>query len=554
MTCWPATRSAVVEAIGARGLGSGAGGDLHRPDTDVPPSICRTARLPGAVAVKAHHTAAARAPGGPAARRRVRRSACRTGLTTRSWPPPRGGAGRGGGGQLRRDMTEPGVVRRQPGQLCRGRTGAVQPVHALAATSPGRWRPATSSLRVGEAGLRRGACPTAVSDCRSRTCRRAAYRPLLTERPARWSRRRVPPMPGRFAQRLPGSLDGWPRFNRARPRRHTGSTTWRSCTVHRGARDPRPICRLAAAPGGDLSAPSSRAAAPARGEPRPPRCLRAPSGWDAPERVVSVIARRNGGGRPLAGRPVGSGHHRVVAATRCGSPATARSRPGPMRRWWPGSGPRARSPQPVPGVRAGFAHPQVGDTAPGIPPNLGWVLRRFGRAGLGGACALALGTDTGRSIRIPARTAASPGSSRPSGLLPVAGSSAVTGCDHVARHRHGPAPRTAASPADPGTLRPPPPGGGSFTRRRPAATAHPSLGSRRGCTGRSGRRWPCWRRPAAAREIADPWLAELPRGRTPCRHRLRGGGGRAPRPGPCATPRGNTAPSRVRASVTSGAI
>ena len=221
--------------------------------------------------------------------------------------------------------------------------------------------------------------------------------------------------------------------------------------------------------------------------------------------------------------------------TRCGSPA---SDPPPGRRG------RGRGPPPAAAgaevfattqcleYAAGFAHPEVGDTRNPRDPSRTSGGSSGGSAALvaAGVCELALGTDTGGSIRIPAAYCGVVGLKPTYGLLPLDGVFPLSpSCDHagtltatVARRR------PAHRPPQPSPRRPPPtPTPPPRTARQPdprnagpatsrsassaAQLADPSV------TPGSGRRRGALTTLAAAggqvTELTAPWLAELPPGR-----------------------------------------
>jgi aspartyl-tRNA(Asn)/glutamyl-tRNA(Gln) amidotransferase subunit A len=165
---------------------------------------------------------------------------------------------------------------------------------------------------------------------------------------------------------------------------------------------------------------------------------------------------------------------------------------------------------------AGFAHPQVGDTRNPRDPARTSGGSSGGSAALvaAGACALALGTDTGGSIRIPAAYCGIAGLKPTYGLLPVAGVFPLSpACDHMGTLTAtvaGAADLLAAL-ADPGALVPPPADGdGSFTvgvlaaqLTDPSVTpqVHRAVTEALAVLAAAG-----WR----LREITAPWLEELP--------------------------------------------
>jgi 2-dehydropantoate 2-reductase len=156
--------------------------------------------------------------------------------------------------------------------------------------------------------------------------------------------------------------------------------------------------------------------------------------------VASVIgAPRRAAGGPLGGRPVGIKDIIAVAGvpTRCGSPA---SDPEPA----------ADDAELVPRLRtagaevfattqclefaAGFANPEIGDTRNPRDPSRTSGGSSGGSAALvaAGVCDLAIGSDTGGSIRIPAAYCGVVGLKPTYGLLPVGGVFPLSRtCDHV---------------------------------------------------------------------------------------------------------------------------
>jgi 2-dehydropantoate 2-reductase len=142
---------------------------------------------------------------------------------------------------------------------------------------------------------------------------------------------------------------------------------------------------------------------------------------------------------PLAGRPVAIKDIISVKGlpTRCGSPATD-------------AGPATADALVVSRLRAagadvfattqclefaaGFAHPDIGDTRNPHNPSRTSGGSSGGSAALvaAGVCDLAIGTDTGGSIRIPAAYCGIVGLKPTYGLVPVTGVFPLSpGCDHV---------------------------------------------------------------------------------------------------------------------------
>jgi Asp-tRNA(Asn)/Glu-tRNA(Gln) amidotransferase A subunit family amidase/ketopantoate reductase len=156
--------------------------------------------------------------------------------------------------------------------------------------------------------------------------------------------------------------------------------------------------------------------------------------------VCSVIGApdRAPAGR-LAGRPVGVKDIIAVAgvSTRCGSPA---SDPRPaaadavLVRRLREAGAEVFATTQCLEYAAGFAHPEVGDTRNPRDPSRTSGGSSGGSAALvaAGVCDLALGTDTGGSVRIPAAYCGVVGLKPSYGLLPVAGVFPLSpSCDHA---------------------------------------------------------------------------------------------------------------------------
>jgi Asp-tRNA(Asn)/Glu-tRNA(Gln) amidotransferase A subunit family amidase/ketopantoate reductase len=142
---------------------------------------------------------------------------------------------------------------------------------------------------------------------------------------------------------------------------------------------------------------------------------------------------------PLAGRPVGVKDIIAVAGvpTRCGSPA---SDPRPaaadavLVRRLREAGAEVFATTQCLEYAAGFAHPEVGDTRNPRDPSRTSGGSSGGSAALVAAevCDLALGTDTGGSVRIPAAYCGVVGLKPSHGLLPLDGIFPLApGCDHA---------------------------------------------------------------------------------------------------------------------------
>ncbi len=539
---------AVVEAIGARGLritGPVENFTVALPAV-TPGDLPDRLDCPVLVAVKAHHTAAAaellagRMHGGGFA------VSLQNGLTTpilaAAVGPERVVAAVVNFGA---DMTEPGVVLRgnratfMVGELD-GRLSAR--ARALAADIAGAVA-TRDILGYAWAKLAYGAvlAATAVSDLPiAEVLAEPAYRPLLTEL-ARQVAAQAPvaPMPldGFDAGDLPGSLDRLAAFNRASAKTHTG--IYRDLAIlHRPTEVPAIL--------GDLtgSLPPlvvDLVRAIERGQRSCSRgnldllaaCERAERLGRPLNAVVCVIgAPERAPGGPLAGRHVAVKDIIEVAGvpTRCGSPASSpepASADAAVVARLRAAGAEVFATSQCLEYAAGFAHPQVGDTRNPRDPARTSGGSSGGSAALvaAGACALALGTDTGGSIRIPAAYCGITGLKPTYGLLPVAGVFPLSpACDHVGTLTAAVAGAAdlLAALADPGALAPPPAGGGGGSAERkpggreargrerqgargagkaesPPASwprSSPIPRSRRRCTGRSPRRWPCWRRPA----------------------------------------------------------
>jgi 2-dehydropantoate 2-reductase len=528
---------AVVEAIGARGLrieGPVENFTAALPAV-LPGDLPERLDCPVLVAVKAHHTAAA------AALLAGRMSgdgfavSLQNGLTTPILAAAAGpervveavvnfGA----------DMTEPGVVLRgNRATFMVGETDGRLSARARALAADIADAEATGDiLGYAWAKLAYGAVltATAVSDLPiADVLADPAYRPLLTGLARQVAAQApVPPMPldGFDVSDLPGSLDRLTDFNRASAKTHTG--IYRDLAIlHRPTEVPAIL--------GDLTGPlPPLVVALVRSIEQGQRfcsrenldllaaCERAERlgrPLNAVVRVIGAPGRARSG--PLAGRPVAVKDIIEVAGvpTRCGSPASS---PAPARAdaavvaRLRAAGAEVFATSQCLEYAAGFAHPQVGDTRNPRDPARTSGGSSGGSAALvaAGACELALGTDTGGSIRIPAAYCGIAGLKPTHGLLPVAGVFPMSpACDHVGTLTAtvADAADLLAALADPGALAPPPAGGGPFTAGVLAAQltdasvtpqVHRAVTGALAVLAAAG-----WR----LNEITAPWLEELPR-------------------------------------------
>ena len=355
------------------------------------------------------------------------------------------------------------------------------------------------------------------------------YRPLLTELARQViAQAPVPPMPldGFEARDLPGSLDRLAAFNRASAKTHTG--IYRDLAIlHRPTEVPAVLGGLTGTLPPlvvDLVVAIEQGRRPcSRGNlDLLAACERAERLGRPLNAVVSLVAgpRRAPGG-PLAGRLAAVKDIIEVAGlpTRCGSPASspdpARSDAAVVARLR-AAGAEVFATTQCLEYAAGFAHPQVGGTRNPRDPARTSGGSSGGSAALvaAGVCALALGTDTGGSVRIPAAYCGIAGLKPTYGLLPVTGVFPLSpACDHVGTLTatvSGAADLLAVL-ADPGLLaRPPARVYGGFTAgvlaaqlTDPSVTAevHRAVTGALAALAAGG-----WR----LREITAPWLDQLP--------------------------------------------
>ena len=302
-----------------------------------------------------------------------------------------------------------------------------------------------------------------------------AYRPLLLAVASEvLAQAPVPPLPldGFDPADLPGSLARLADFNRRSAKTHSG--IYRDLVIrHRPTEAGRSSARSDGLPGPADRRADRRDRARASG-PAARENLDLLAAYERLERLgrplnaVVVGGRRAAPGRggPLAGRPVAVKDIIAVAGlpTRCGSPASRRDagqRPTP--RWSArlrAAGAEVFATAQCLEFAAGFAHPGVGDTRNPRDPSRTSGGSSGGSAALvaAGVCDLAIGTDTGGSIRIPAAYCGIVGLKPTYGLVPVDGvfplSPSLRPRRHAHRHRrrqHRPAGGHRGRPAGAGS-------------------------------------------------------------------------------------------------------
>ncbi|HEY2550884.1 MAG TPA: amidase family protein [Streptosporangiaceae bacterium] len=275
----------------------------------------------------------------------------------------------------------------------------------------------------------------------------AAFHPLLLELARQvLAEAPVAPMPfdGFDPADLPGSLDRLAEFNRASAKTHSG--VYRDLAVlHR----PTEVNAIL----GPLHGPLVRQVASlVRAiESGDRSCSRAGlellAAYERAERLgrpvnalvtlISAPARAADG--PLAGQPVAVKDIISVAGvpTTFGSPVhdeTPAAADAEVVRRLRAAGAEVFATTQCLEYAAGFAHPRVGDTRNPLDPSRTSGGSSGGSAALvaAGACQLALGTDTGGSIRIPAAYCGVVGLKPSYGLVPVDGIFPLSpSCDHA---------------------------------------------------------------------------------------------------------------------------
>ena len=258
---------------------------------------------------------------------------------------------------------------------------------------------------------------------------------------------------------------------------------------------------------------------------------------------------------PLAGRPVAVKDIVAVAGapTRCGSPASSPRlalKDAEIVRRLRDAGAEVFAVTQCLEYAAGFAHPEIGDTRNPHDPSRTSGGSSGGSAALvaAGVCDLAIGSDTGGSIRIPAAYCGIVGLKPTYGLLPLDGVFPLSpSCDHA-----GTLTATVAGAADlipvlrrpaRGTAR----GAGRIHGRRAGRAARRPVGDPGGARRGQRRPGPAGRGRVAG-QGADRAVAGRPAGLGGRAGRDRGPGGvpGARRPGPDPVRRRHPRPARVR--------
>jgi 2-dehydropantoate 2-reductase len=446
---------AVVAAVSARGLrieGPVENFTVALPavaPADLPPRL----EHPVLVAVKAHHTPAAAALLAGRLHGDAYVVCLQNGLTTGiladAVGPERVVAAVVNFGA---EMLDPGVVLRgnraafMVGELDGGLSGRVRSLAADIADAT----PTRDILGYLWAKQACGAvlAATAVSDLPiADVLEEPAYRPLLVEL-AREVVAQAPvrPMPldGFDAGDLAGSLSRLARFNRGSAKTHTGIYRDLAVLHHPtevpailggldGTLVPRVVELVQAIEQGQRSCSRENLDLLAAYE----RLERLGRPLNAVAAVIGAPRRAARG--PLAGRPVAVKD--IIALdgvpTRCGSPA---SDPQPARRdaavvgRLRAAGAEVFATSQCLEYAAGFAHPEVGDTRNPRDPSRTSGGSSGGSAALvaAGVCELAVGTDTGGSVRIPAAYCGITGLKPTYGLLPLEGVFPLSPtCDHA---------------------------------------------------------------------------------------------------------------------------
>jgi 2-dehydropantoate 2-reductase len=234
--------------------------------------------------------------------------------------------------------------------------------------------------------------------------------------------------------------------------------------------------------------------------------------------VVTVIgAPERARSGPLAGRPVAVKDIIAVGGTptRCGSPASDPAPAGqdaPLVRRLRDAGADVFATTQCLEYAAGFAHPDVGDTRNPRDPAFTSGGSSGGSAAVvaAGVCGMALGTDTGGSIRIPAAYCGVVGLKPSYGLLPVEGVFPLSpACDHAGTLTASVADAVALLRVLAGPAAEPPAGAGPVTvgvlaaqLRDSSVTSEVRAAVDAALARLAGAGW-------RIRDITDPWLTRL---------------------------------------------
>ncbi|HUC26117.1 MAG TPA: amidase family protein [Streptosporangiaceae bacterium] len=429
------------------------------------------------------------------------------------------------------DVTEPGVVSRGNraaflmGELDGGRTDRVTALAADIADA----EVTTSILGYIWAKEAYGATlfATAVSDLPiHEVFADPAYRPLLTAVAAEVLAQapvKVLPLDGFDPGDTGGSLDRLAEFNRKSAKTHSG--VYRDLAIRHRKTEADAI--LGPLDGFLLRRISELIQAIERGERA---CSRANldllAAFERLDRlgrplnaVVSVTgAPSRAAAGPLAGQPVAVKDIIAVAGlpTRCGSPA---SDPAPavadaqLVARLRAAGAEVFATSQCLEYAAGFAHPDIGDTRNPRDPSRTSGGSSGGSAALvaAGVCNLAIGSDTGGSIRIPAAYCGVTGLKPTHGLVPLDGVFPLSPtCDHAGTLTATAADGAALLAVIAGLPAPPPAGPGRVIGVLAAQLADPSVTSEvrhaldnaLAALAVAG---------FGLTEIRAPWLDELPR-------------------------------------------
>jgi len=273
------------------------------------------------------------------------------------------------------------------------------------------------------------------------------YQPLLLEVARQvLAQAPVPPMPidGFDPADLAGSLGRLVEFNRRSAKTHSG--IYRDLVVRRRPTEVPAI--LGGLDGALLRRVTELVQAIERGRRRCSRAnldlLAAYERLDRLARPLNAVASVIGAPErarrgPLAGRPVAVKDIIAVAGvpTGCGSPASdpePAGRDAALVRRLRAAGAEVFATTQCLEYAAGFAHPEVGDTRNPRDPSRTSGGSSGGSAAVvaAGVCDLAIGTDTGGSVRIPAAYCGVVGLKPSYGLLPVEGIFPLSpSCDHA---------------------------------------------------------------------------------------------------------------------------